>query len=119
MGGIDGDADDCLSICKGSAYINENNTISYSASSAGSDLINYTVQDIFGNTAQANVFVDIFGGGGGGGGGGGYTNTAPTGENRKLKKELFILACNKFPLNPINTLQDAVLGSHTMFNKTL
>ena len=59
----------------GSAYINENNTIRYDASFAGSDIINYTVQDVFGNTAQANVFVDIFGGGGGGGGGGG--NSAP------------------------------------------
>ena len=69
----DGDALTIVSVFanNGSAYINENNTISYSASSAGSDNINYTVQDIFGNTAQANVFVDIFGGGGGGGVSGG------------------------------------------------
>ena len=85
----DGDALTIVSVFanNGSAYINENNTISYSAGFAGSDIINYTVQDVFGNTAQANVFVGIFGGGGGGGGGGG--NSLPiTAEDSALTDEL-------------------------------
>lgn len=54
----------------GSAYVNPDNSITYSAGFAGIDTITYTVQDIFGNTAQSFVVVDIFDGGGG-------FNTAP------------------------------------------
>ncbi|HMY00664.1 MAG TPA: Ig-like domain-containing protein, partial [Agitococcus sp.] len=50
----------------GSAYVNaDNTTISYTASSAGIDTITYTVQDIFGNTAQSFVIVDVLGDTGG------------------------------------------------------
>ena len=54
----------------GSAYVNPDNSITYSAGFAEIDTITYTVQDIFGNTAQSFVVVDIFDGGGG-------FNTAP------------------------------------------
>jgi hypothetical protein len=54
----------------GSAYVNEFNTINYTAGSAGIDTITYTVQDVFGNTAQSFVIVDVLGNTGGGGGGG-------------------------------------------------
>ena len=52
----------------GSAYVNaDNTTISYTASSAGVDYISYTVQDLFGNTAESVVVVDVLGDTGGGG----------------------------------------------------
>ena len=57
----------------GSAYVTEFNTINYTASFAGIDTITYTVQDVFGNTAQSFVIVDVLGDTGGGGGG--FNNT--------------------------------------------
>lgn len=58
----------------GSAFINLDNTINYTASYAGADIITYTVQDVFGNTAESYVVVDVLGDTGGGGGGGGFNN---------------------------------------------
>jgi len=64
----------------GSAYVTEFNTINYTASFAGIDTITYTVQDVFGNTAQSFVIVDVLGDTGGGGDGG-WVNNAPIANN--------------------------------------
>ncbi|WP_297921506.1 calcium-binding protein, partial [uncultured Agitococcus sp.] len=47
------------------------------------DTITYTVQDVFGNTAQSFVIVDVLGdtGGGGGDGGGGFNNAPVTSDD--------------------------------------
>ena len=76
----DGDAltlvDATMSSGSGVVSVNANNTLNYSASTFGQDIVSYTVQDTLGNTAQGTLFVDVaFNGGGGGGGGGGFNST--------------------------------------------
>ena len=67
----DGDAltlvDATMSSGSGVVSVNANNTLNYSASTFGQDIVSYTVQDTLGNTAQGTLFVDVaFNGGGGG-----------------------------------------------------
>ncbi|MEN9430154.1 MAG: hypothetical protein RJA86_1013, partial [Pseudomonadota bacterium] len=75
----DGDAltlvDATMSSGSGVVSVNANNTLNYSASTFGQDIVSYTVQDTLGNTAQGTLFVDVAFNGGGGGGGG--FNSAP------------------------------------------
>ena len=68
----DGDAltlvDATMSSGSGVVSVNANNTLNYSASTFGQDIVSYTVQDTLGNTAQGTLFVDVaFNGRGGGG----------------------------------------------------
>jgi len=81
----------------GFAYVTEFNTINYTASFAGIDTITYTVQDIFGNTAQSFVMVDVLGdtgGGGGGDGGGGFNNTPIANDDQATTDEFTPVSIN-------------------------
>ncbi|HMU88400.1 MAG TPA: Ig-like domain-containing protein, partial [Agitococcus sp.] len=98
----------------GSAYVNaDNTTISYTASSAGIDTITYTVQDIFGNTAQSFVIVDVLGDTGGGGGGG--FNNPPIANDDYVTTDEFSsvtvdVVANDYDIEESSlTLQDAYL----------